>query len=327
MAVGKPLRKDFYSDSESGQRDIDMPQLNQEPPIKAAAPNPWDLQPSSGNGATAPVPDSIPRDVLEEMNCTQDVCSSNEYNTSTVEDNLSAVRDDLSQTEEDDEIEEVVPQVKKGQESPAAKRIRELREAQKKAERERDELLRMMQMQQMQQQMPKQQAPIEPEDEDINIEDDALIEGKQFRQMYKEMKQMKKQLHSYQAQSAESITEAKIKASYPDFDKVVSQENIAMLRDQYPEIANTLSASTDLYSKAVSAYTMIKQFGIHQDPVIQNDYMRVMKNTAKPRPLTSVNPQQGNSPLTKANAFANGEFTEDDKKRAWAEMVAARKNG
>ena len=63
-----------------------------------------------------------------------------------------------------------------------------------------------------------------------------------------------------------------------------------------------------------------------QDPVLQNDRARVIKNSAKPRPLASVNPQQGDSPLSKANAFANGEFTEADRKRAWAEMVAARKN-
>jgi hypothetical protein len=40
----------------------------------------------------------------------------------------------------------------------------------------------------------------------------------------------------------------------------VSQENIARLREDYPELANTLHATTDLYSKAVSAYTLIKQF-------------------------------------------------------------------
>ena len=144
--------------------------------------------------------------------------------------------------------------------------------------------------------------------------------------MNKKMNQMQQQLKNYQSQSAESITEARIKATYPDFDRVVSQDNIAQLREDYPEIAATLSASTDLYSKAVSAYTLIKQFGIHQDPALQNDRARVIKNSSKPRPLASVNPQQGDSPLSKANAFANGEFTEADRKRAWAEMVAARKN-
>ena len=317
MAIGKPLNRSYYT-QEGQQTEIAVPPLNQETPI-AAAPSTLELQPSNGDSAIAPVPEEVSQDFF---NSTQNVHDSNADNLSTVED---SDRDDLSQTDQDDDVEEVVPQQKRNQESPSSKRIRELSEAQKKAERERDELMRIMQMQQMQSQMPKQQSPIEPEDDDINIEDDALIEGKQFRQMYKEMKQLKKQLHSYQSQSSESITEARIKSAYPDFDRVVSQENIAMLRDQYPEIANTLNASTDLYSKAVSAYTMIKQFGIHQDPVLQNDRLRVARNTVKPRPLASVSPQQSESPLTKANAFANGEFTESDRKRLWNEMNEARK--
>ena len=320
--MGKPISKNFYSSGQ--QSDIEMPPLTEQPPISAAAPNPWDNPQPQGQSSAAPVPDSVPQDVIDEMSGTQNVYGSNEDNQSSVEDNQSAARDESSQTEDDD-IDEVVPQPKRGQEAPAAKRIRELREAQKKAERERDELLRMMQMQQMQQNLPKQQEQ-QPEEDDFNVEDDALVEGKQLRKMNQKMRQMEQTLKNYQSQSSESITEARIKATYPDFDRVVSQDNIAQLREDYPELAATLSSSTDLYSKAVSAYTLIKQFGIHQDPVLQNDRARVIKNSAKPRPLASVNPQQGDSPLSKANAFANGEFTEADRKRAWAEMVAARKN-
>jgi len=317
--MGKPISKNFYSSGQ--QRDIDMPPLNEQPPISAAAPDPWAAPLSPGKSAAAPVPDEVPQDVLNEMSRTQSVDNSNEDNLSTVEDNLEATEEG----DDGDEIDVVIPQPKRGQEAPAAKRIRELREAQKKAERERDELLRMMQMQQMQQNMPKQQEQ-QPEEDDLLIEDDALVEGKYLRQMNKKMNQMQQQLKNYQSQSAESITEARIKATYPDFDRVVSQDNIAQLREDYPEIAATLSASTDLYSKAVSAYTLIKQFGIHADPVLQNDRARVIKNTAKPRPLASVNPQQGDSPLSKANAFANGEFTDEIKEQLRREMMQARKN-
>ena len=316
MAIGKPLRKDFYSNGETG--GIEMPPLNEQPPISAAAPDPWSSQPLQEQSAAAPVPDYIPQESLEEMNRAQNVGSSNV-------DNLSSVEDDLETAEDEDEIEEVTPQPRRAQDNPANRRIRELKEAQKKAERERDELLRMMQMQQMQQQSPKQQQP-EPEEEEFHIEDDALVEGKTIRQMNAKMKAMQDQLRNYQAQSAESITEAKIKAAYPDFDRVVSQENIAQLREDYPELANTLHSTTDLYSKAVSAYTLIKQFGIAKDPRIENDRARVIKNVAKPRPLASVSPQQGDSPLSKANAFANGDFTKEMQEAARKEMFAAMKN-
>lgn len=306
MAIGKPLRKDFYSNGETG--GIEMPPLNEQPPINAAAPDPWAQQPTQEQSAAAPVPDSVPQESIDEMN---DVSE-------------QAPVDNLETSEEDDEIEEVTPQQKRGQDNPANRRIRELKEAQKKAERERDEVLRMMQMQQMQQQMPQQK--VEPEEEDFLIEDDALVEGKYIRQMNKKMQAMQQQLHNYQSQSAEAITEAKIKAAYPDFDRVVSEENIARLREDYPELANTLHSTADLYSKAVSAYTLIKQFGISKNPRIENDRERVIKNTTKPKPLASVSPQQGDSPLSKANAFANGEFTEEMRAAARREMFAAMKN-
>jgi hypothetical protein len=55
------------------------------------------------------------------------------------------------------------------------------------------------------------------------------------------------------------------------------------------------------------------------------DKLRAQKNAAKPKPLASVNPQQGDSPLSKANAFANG-LTDDLKKQLRKEMEDARRS-
>jgi hypothetical protein len=316
MAIGKPLKKNFYS---NGEQDIEMPPLNQAAPIMASAPDPWETQQQDNSqNIMAPVPDSAP--TYEEE----------EYEEADQE------------PEETDEMEAEIakPQPKSPVEAKdrANSRIRELAERNKKIEQERDELMRMVLMQQQQQQVQqpvKQPEPKyeEPELEDFDLEDDALVEGKAMRKMHENMKAMSKQLKHYQqqtlesqAKAAESITEAKIKAAYPDFDSVVSTENINAFKAQYPELANTLYANTDLYSKAVSAYTLIKQFGIHKSPVIDNDRIRALKNANKPRPLTSVNPQQGDTPLSKANAFANGEFTTEDSKRLYREMMQYRKN-
>jgi len=51
----------------------------------------------------------------------------------------------------------------------------------------------------------------------------------------------------------------------------------------------------------------------------------VQANTAKPRPLTSVSPQSGESPLSRANAFAEG-LTPELKKNLFKEMQEAKKN-
>ncbi len=51
---------------------------------------------------------------------------------------------------------------------------------------------------------------------------------------------------------------------------------------------------------------------------------RIQKNASKPKPLASVNPQQGDSPLSRANAFANG-LTEELKDQLRKEMSESRR--
>ena len=195
--------------------------------------------------------------------------------------------------------------------------FKQLRAAKLKAERERDELLRQIQAQ------SATQAP--QEEEDVNLDADALVEGKHYKKMQAKIKRLEQRLENSYQQSTQTAVEAKLKAQYPDFDKIVSGENIAQLRDQYPEIAATLHSTADIYSKAVSAYTMIKRLGIAQDDVYQEDRLKAQANAAKPRPLASVSPQQGDSPLSRANAFANG-LTDDLKKQLHKEMMEAMKN-
>jgi len=113
---------------------------------------------------------------------------------------------------------------------------------------------------------------------------------------------------------------------FPDFENVVSKENVEILRIRKPFLAKLLSESSDTYSKAVEAYQAIKDLGIHRTQVMDQDHARAIKNATKPRPLTSVNPQQGDSPLSTANAFANGEFTAEMKTQLLREMNQIRKN-
>lgn len=213
-------------------------------------------------------------------------------------------------------IEPVTPQ-----ESPQAKNFRTLREQKDKAERERDEAVRLAQ-----EYANKFKAPEPEEDLGFSLGDNDLAEGKHLSKLAKEVKKLKQELYGYRQKTTEEVTEAKIKAQYPDFDKVVNAENVQSLREMYPEIAATLNSSNDLYGKAVSAYTMIKKFGIIQEEnKFQADIDRAQKNAAKPRALTSVSPQQGDSPLSRANAFANG-LTEEVKTQLWKEMNDIRRN-
>lgn len=220
--------------------------------------------------------------------------------------------------------EEVVAKNPTPVESEKEKNIRNLRlkaERAERAERERDELLRRLN--EIENRKTQQVQPQQVEEEDINIGKDDIVEGKHLSKYDRKIKDMQAKLDQYKQQTDLTATETRLKNQYPDFDKVVSKDNIEMLRSTYPEIAETLNnSSIDIYSKAVSAYTLIKRLGISPEDVYQEDKMKAQKNSAKPRPLTSINPQQGDTPLSRANAFSNG-LTDDLKAQLRKEMADA----
>jgi len=211
-------------------------------------------------------------------------------------------------------------------EAPVAKdknfNLRLLRERAEQAERERDELMRMM----YQKDSSKKQVEPEPEEDlNFNMDADALVEGKHLSKVDKKIRQLEQKLAKYEQRSTESNAETRLKAQYSDFDSVVTADNVAQLREEYPELAQALIATPDLYAKGKSAYMLLKKFGIAQDPVVQAEKALVMKNAAKPRPLASVSPQQGSTPMAQANAFAEG-LTPSLKDQLNREMYEARRN-
>jgi len=232
----------------------------------------------------------------------------------------------VSETEETQETpDNVAAEQEKQQAQPALSskeiNMRNMREKAEQLQRERDEALRKLQEFQA-----AQQSKVESPDEDIVIGQDEIAEGKHLRQITKQIKELKQQLKQSQQQSADMSVETRLKNRYPDFDSIVSRENIEALRAQYPEVAATINSSPDLESKSVSAYTLIKKLGIVQQPDgFEEDRARIQRNAAKPRPVTSVSPQQGDTPLSRANAFANG-LTPELQAQLRKEMQEAMKN-
>lgn len=182
-------------------------------------------------------------------------------------------------------------------------------------EYERNEALKRLQSYESSRQAPE---PDEP-----TIPDEEYMTGKHLKAYAKEIKELKKQLASNHQQTATAVAEAQIKAQYPDFYQIVSEENVALLNTMHPEIANTIRTSTDTYAKAVTAYTMIKRLGIAapEDTYVQ-DKARVKNNLAKPKPSAAVTPRQSDSPLSNVNAFSQ-EFNDEAKARYYKEMQQA----
>lgn len=232
------------------------------------------------------------------------------------------------------QLEQTVAQVQQDQqastqdsverENSKSVNIRRLRESKERAERERDELIRRLESieaQQKQSQVPQENIP-----EDYSIAPDDLVEGKHLSKYDREISALKKQLQSYQQQTSATAIEAKLHSQFSDFQNVVNADNVAMLRELHPEIAQSISANTDLYSKAVSTYKLIKQLGIVPQNTYDQERARAHQNATKPRPLASVSTQQGDGALSRANAFANG-LTDELKKQLHKEMIEAMNRG
>jgi hypothetical protein len=235
------------------------------------------------------------------------------------------VMDTLSQSQEEvvSETNQEHPQQQAApvEEDKREKNLKILRERSARAEKERDEAVRRLQ----EIESLKAQSTPQPEDDEITLGPDELAEGKHLSRVTRKIRKLEEELKSYRQQASVDTTEARLKAQYPDFDKIVTQENIELLRDAYPEIAQTIHSSSDLYSRAASAYTIIKKMGIAQDTsVFDADKIAAQKNSYKPKPTASISPQQGDTPLSKANAFANG-LTPELQAQLLKEMQAARR--
>lgn len=230
-------------------------------------------------------------------------------------DDTNQVQDQVIQNESDiSQQQDPVRTQPSNEETAQQKNFKAMREKADRAERERDEAIRRLR------EIEAASKPLVPSDDEFNIGPDELAEGKHLNKVVQEMKRLKGELNEYKKKSSEETTEARIKAEYPDFDKVVSRDNIEALKNNYPEVAHTLNSSNDLYATARAAYTLIRKLGISPEVnPYEADKDLAQRNSVKPRPLASVSPHQGDSALSRANAFANG-LTDDVKEALRKEM-------
>ena len=217
-------------------------------------------------------------------------------------------------------------QTRQQQETEEQKNFKAVRDMWRAAERERDEALRKLK------QYETTSKPTTEDDDDILLGENELAEGKHLAKVNKKIKaqasrnkQLQDDLEQQRQQLSALIAEQTIKTRYPDFDAIVNEETVKQLRENYPDIAASINSNQDFISKASAAYTMIKNLNIAKTDTYSAERDRVQRNAAKPRPIASVAPQQGNSPLAQANAFAEG-LTDEVKQQLWQETQQFRKN-
>jgi len=203
-------------------------------------------------------------------------------------------------------------------ESSKERNLRILRERAERLERENDELRRSMPRQNEQ----KVESP--DEDFDLGVRDDELVEGKHFGKVAQEFKNIRRELREAKEaliQSKNMSIETKLKAGNPDFDKVVTKENMNILAELDPEMYEVIQNSPNLYAKAKTAYNQIKKYGIYTEDNYLPDKEMAQRNSNKPRPSASISPQQGATPLSRANEFSGGALTDEARQKIHEETL------
>ena len=223
-----------------------------------------------------------------------------------------AVEEVVEQTEVAQQIPQQQP--KPIQETDGQKSFRELRAQKDQIAWELDEERRK-----------RRELEAKAESDEILVGDDDIVEGKHLAKTVKELRKLKEEVRSYKEQTSMMSITSQLQSKYPDINQVVTKENLAKLASQYPELSASIDATPDLYNKAASAYTLIQKFGLNESDPYMEDKKRAQANANKPKPLASVSPQQGNSPLSNANAFDSG-LTPAMKAQYWKETQDAMKN-
>jgi len=196
-----------------------------------------------------------------------------------------------------------------------------LRQSKEKLQRELDEARELL---------AQRQVATKPAEENIDLNDlglseNDLAEGRHLLTIKKELAALKKAREEDLKRLTMSNAEMRIKNDFPDFEKVVSYENQKKLREIDPDVADAILATGDVYKAHSMAYKMIKLLNIHRDTSYDADKLKAQQNLAKPKSLSTIAPQKSESPLSHANAFANG-LTPELKDQLVKEMFAARQN-
>jgi len=226
--------------------------------------------------------------------------------------------------------QEVQPTPKK--ESQKEFNLRSMREQKEAAERKVKELENAYNQRhqwEMQQQykQPQYNQPQNPVQDEINIADEELIDGRQLKKILAQAEQRNNERIQRLAQEAAANADAtRLKSQFSDFDRVVTDEAIKDLAAIYPEEYQSALSSKSVYAAGKTMYNMIKNFGIQdmyesakpqqqKQIAYQDQDRRIQNNLARPRTAAKVGMQADGSTLGQLGDYSRRVLTEADKQR------------
>jgi hypothetical protein len=219
---------------------------------------------------------------------------------------------------QEQETEQVGVQPVQQEESVSAKNFRVLREKTERLEWENREYQRK-ELQRLQEEELRRSKPVQQED-DSNIADDDYTAKKDVEKIFnKKNKVYEERINKLE----QMLVEKQLKEDYPDFDNVVTDENMKKLAAKFPHHVRNLSYSPNYYDRAAAAYELITDKKInaeveqeHQTQVIKQ---KIQNNLNRTKSAATVASSATSSALARAANYTD-ELTPERKQQLWKEM-------
>ena len=161
------------------------------------------------------------------------------------------------------------------------------------------------------------------EDDDLDkLGDEDIVTKAQARKLASKMAE--EIANRVIKQREHSTVDERLNLKYSDFSQVVTKENIELLKETEPELAESLSYNPDPYKQGVAVYKLLKKAGLdgaQVDPNLAREKAKASKNGEKP---VSVNAVTKQSAIGNAHLFENG-LTKELKASLLQEMREAAK--
>lgn len=165
----------------------------------------------------------------------------------------------------------------------------------------------------------KRNPPKEELDELANLAEDDILTVAQAKKLAQKMARSVAE-DVLKERDAATVDE-RMQLKYSDYADIVTKENIELLKQTEPELAQSLYHMPDPYSQAVAAYKLLKKVTVKGESSIPLEKKRALENSKKPLSVNAVTKQ---SAIGNAHLFENG-LTKDLKKQLWGEMQQAMK--
>ena len=172
-------------------------------------------------------------------------------------------------------------------------------------------------------------APIQAQEEDYGSDPDDYVATKTLKKTASALKTQAQdtQQQVHQLQERLAYFEAKTQLdSIKDFNEVVNDDNLKNFARLYPRDYNTMMKNSDLTEKSMTAYNMIKNYGIYEKAIAKAD-AKIANNLSKPASANIANPQQPQTPLSRLNDYERRVLTEADKDRINKDLESRRSRG